>query len=104
VLGRGLLSGKYREGAIFGRNDTRASDPNFTRPRLRTNLELVDRLKGIGAIYGKTNSQLAIRWVLDTPHVTSAIVGMKTPSQVEENMGALGWNLGEEDKKMMAAW
>jgi aryl-alcohol dehydrogenase-like predicted oxidoreductase len=34
-----------------------------------------------------------MRWILDTPFITSAIVGIKSGAQALENVGALGWNL-----------
>ena len=39
---------------------------------------------------------MALNWVLSHPAVSTALVGAKKPSEVEDNMGALGWELTEE--------
>jgi len=52
----------------------------------------------VAAKASKTVGQLAIAWVLSNPAVTSAIVGAKRPSQVEENVGGAGWALTEAQK------
>ena len=46
---------------------------------------------------GKTVSQVAIRWLLQSPPVTSVIVGTTKVHQLEDNMGAAGWKLNEEE-------
>jgi aryl-alcohol dehydrogenase-like predicted oxidoreductase len=37
--------------------------------------------------------------VLHQQGVTTAIVGVKTPNQVEQNMGAVGWEIPNNDLK-----
>jgi aryl-alcohol dehydrogenase-like predicted oxidoreductase len=41
-------------------------------------------------------AQVAIRWVLDQPQVTSAIIGARTTEHAHNNMLAGGWRLPEE--------
>ena len=48
-------------------------------------------------ITGKTPGQVAIRWLLQTPPVTSVIVGITKVYQLEDNMGAVGWKLTDEE-------
>lgn len=94
-LAKGLLTGKFNvDSKIRG---LRAADSEFLGPRFQRNLERVAQLSTIADRYGKTVSQLSLQWVLRTPGVTSAIVGVKRPSQVEENIGADGWALSTED-------
>jgi aryl-alcohol dehydrogenase-like predicted oxidoreductase len=40
---------------------------------------------------------LAINWLLHQKGVTTAIVGVKNPDQVEQNIGAVGWDIPEND-------
>lgn len=101
VLGRGLFTGKYGLNAKFGDNDTRNRDENFQGENLRKNLQLVDVLRKIGKRYGKSPSQVAIRWVLDNPGITCALTGIKKPEQIIENSGAVGWRLLQEDWKAL---
>ncbi len=97
VLARGLLSGKYNMGSRFSEDDTRSSDPNFSAAAITRSWPLVQELDTIGSRYGKTPSQVAVRWVLDSPSITTAIVGMKTAQQVAEDTESAGWRLRSED-------
>jgi aryl-alcohol dehydrogenase-like predicted oxidoreductase len=101
VLARGLFSGKYDLKSQFGENDTRAIDGNFQGEKLTLNLSLANKLKKLGVLYQKSAAQIAIRWTLDAPFVTSALVGMKNMDQLVENIGALGWCLEEGDCKFL---
>jgi len=97
ALVRGLLSGKYDGQAAFGRNDTRSTDADFRGTQLERNLEIVREVTSAAARYDKSAAQIALRWVLDLPFISSVIVGMKTPDQVLSNVGAMGWSLTSED-------
>jgi myo-inositol catabolism protein IolS len=97
VIGRGVFSGKFAETSRFGEKDTRKEDKDFQGNQLKKNLSIADALEKIGKKYEKTSSQVAIRWVLDNPDVTCALVGMKNEKQVSENFGALGWSLEQSD-------
>lgn len=100
-LAQGLLSGKYGPESRFGNDDRRSRLEHFQGEKLAENLKLVDKLREIGARYGKTPAQVAVRWVLTNPLVTCAIVGAKKPVQVEENAEATGWNLSEPDRESL---
>jgi len=108
-LAYGLLTGKYTKKTKFPKNDWRSGElfdePGDWQPHIDLfhgekflrNLAIVEKLKKIAKRRGKTVGQLAIVWVLSNPAVTSAIIGAKRPSQVEENVGGAGWRLtGEE--------
>ncbi len=96
----GLLTGKFTKERVanFPDDDWRKTrNPHFQEPQLSANLELVEGLRPIAARNGRPLSQLAIAWVLRRPEVTSAIVGARRPSQIEETVGAATWTLSEED-------
>jgi aryl-alcohol dehydrogenase-like predicted oxidoreductase len=93
ALMRGLFSGKYNAQSGFGEKDTRSLDDNFRGAKLRSNLSVVEELKTIGENYQKSLAQVALRWVLDLPFVTSIIVGAKNADQVMDNAGSVGWPL-----------
>jgi aryl-alcohol dehydrogenase-like predicted oxidoreductase len=101
VLGRGLFSGKYGTNSEFGENDTRAKDLDFSGRRLKSNLNLLDRLRTLGEKLNKTPAQVAIRWTLDLSFVTVALVGAKTVAQIEENCGSVGWRLNKKEKESL---
>lgn len=102
VLARGIFSGKYNSESSFDINDTRGRDENFYGEKLKRNLIIVNELKRISSFYKKTPSNVAIRWVLDVPVITSAIIGMKTDKQVVENSSALDWYLEKKDWKYLS--
>lgn len=97
VLARGLLSGKYAQGSHFGERDTRGTDPEF-RKNLDRYAGTIEGVIKMAAKYGRTPSQVAIRWVLEHPSISCALVGVKTEEQVSENAGAAGWRLEKEDR------
>ena len=96
---KGLLTGKFsRERAQnLPDNDHRKRDPQFLEPELSINLRLAEALSNIAEKNGNTLAQLAIAWVLHHPEVTSAIVGARHPSQIEETAAAGDLILSDED-------
>jgi 2,5-diketo-D-gluconate reductase B len=52
-------------------------------------------LREIAGMYDKTASQVALNWLLR--HDVCAIPKSKTPAHIDENWGALGWELADED-------
>jgi aryl-alcohol dehydrogenase-like predicted oxidoreductase len=101
VLARGLFSGKYDSNSKFGEDDTRAKDKDFSGEDLRRNLNIVEALKVLAEKHNKSPAQVAIRWVLDLPFVTCALVGAKTAVQVKENCGSVGWMLDESERQSL---
>lgn len=101
-LAQGLLTGKFTPGVSFGADDRRSRLGKFQGEALERNLDLAERLRAIGQRYGRTPPQVALRWILDNPSITCAITGIKDPSQVEENVAAIGWSLSEQDRTDLA--
>jgi aryl-alcohol dehydrogenase-like predicted oxidoreductase len=95
----GLLTGKFSKerAASLPNNDWRSRNPHFQEPLLSATLAFVDKLRPIAERNGKTLAQLAIAWVLRRSEVTSAIVGARRVSQIEETAPAGDWNLSVED-------
>jgi aryl-alcohol dehydrogenase-like predicted oxidoreductase len=95
----GLLSGKMTTArvAALPDDDWRRRAPEFNEPRLSRNLRLVDFLAGIGKPHGVTPGVVAIAWTLHHPAVTGAIVGGRSPKQVEETAAALAFRLTDDE-------
>lgn len=93
----GLLTGKMtRERvAAMPEDDFRQRTPHFQEPKLSRNLELVELLRAIGARHGRTPGEVAIAWTLRLPVVTAAIVGLRSPEQVDGVIGAADFRLSE---------
>lgn len=93
VIGRGVFSGKKYSTQELSQNDTRRKDPNFMGEMYARNRKIALGLKELGGRIGKTPTQMAIRWALENPDVSTVLVGMNRPEQVAENAGALGWRM-----------
>jgi aryl-alcohol dehydrogenase-like predicted oxidoreductase len=102
-LARGFLSGKYKPGHIFLDNDTRNRSLYFSEDKLDEKMRLVNMTRAMGERYGKTPSQVALRWILGNPMVTCVVVGSKNMNQVEENVGSVDWNLTQDDIESLDA-
>jgi len=95
----GLLSGAMTRERIAAMpaDDFRQRTPNFQEPLLSKNLALVERLREIGARHGRTPGEIAIAWTLRRPEVTAAIVGLRSPAQLEGVKGAATFRLSPEE-------
>jgi len=106
-LAYGLLTGAFTENTDFGSDDWRARadkmgsiklfDTLFGPEFFRRNLRVVEDLKGLAARHGRSLPQLALRWAISNPAVSTALVGCRTVAEVEDNVGALEWSIGEGD-------
>jgi len=106
-LAYGMLSGTFHRGMSFDENDWRSRGGMlgslnlfrtlFGPEHFPRNLAAVDELKSLAAKYGKSLPQFALRWTLSNPVVGTALVGFRTPAEVTENLGALGWEISNAD-------
>ena len=89
-MASGLLTGAMtrERAAALPADDFRSRNPEFRDPRLSKNLELVERLRQVGARHGRTPGEVAIAWTLRNPVVTGAIVGARNTKQSEGIMRA----------------
>jgi aryl-alcohol dehydrogenase-like predicted oxidoreductase len=84
-LQSGLLTERFSHSrmATLPENDWRRRSPEFKPPRLGRNLALRDALGPIARRHDTTVSAVAIAWSLAWPGVTGAIVGARSPEQVD---------------------
>jgi aryl-alcohol dehydrogenase-like predicted oxidoreductase len=78
-------------------NDWRKRDAGYQEPQLSRALELVDRLRAVGAEHDAGPGEVAIAWTLRHPAVTAAIVGVRRPDQVDGIAGATSLELGDAE-------
>lgn len=93
-LAHGLLTGAFDANTTFESSDWRSRGgafnmPLFTPENFPRNLKVVEELKGIAREMGIELYHLALAWVLSNPVLSVALVGARTPAEVEANMGAL---------------
>lgn len=84
-LANGFLAGRYNADSTWERGDIRSRMP---RPYVTQLAALGQRVRELAEKSGMTAAQLALKFVLDRGDIASAIVGMKTVRQVEENLNA----------------
>jgi aryl-alcohol dehydrogenase-like predicted oxidoreductase len=112
-LAFGLLTGTFTEDMQFAPDDWRARQGKmgsikmfaaiFGPESFPRNVRAVDELKGIANRYGRSLPQLALRWAISNPVVSTALVGCRTVGEVEDNVGAVGWSIADEDLAEMDA-
>jgi aryl-alcohol dehydrogenase-like predicted oxidoreductase len=102
-LGQGLFTGKIRSEADMPKNpgDIRTITLLFKGEAFKAGLSMVKHLDELAAKYGRTPAQVAVNWVISQPGVTAAIVGAKKVSQLEDNLGALGWEMDGKDVELL---
>ena len=95
----GLLTGKMtaERVAALPADDWRKRAVEFNEPRLSRNLKLVELLREIAKRNSRTVGEVAIAWTLRRPEVTGAIVGMRSPQQVDGVVGAADFRLSESE-------
>ena len=87
-LNNGVLTDKYLHGIPA---DSRAGhDPRYLKPEMITpeKLRKVKKLNEMACARGQSLAQMALRWELRDPVVTSALIGASRPEQILENLRA----------------
>ncbi len=87
-LERGLLTGKMKPGYAFAEGDHRKNNPFFTDDSIERTNAFLDKLKPLADEKGITLAQLVIRWTMNHPGVTVALVGARNPAQAIQNAKA----------------
>ncbi|NDJ10556.1 MAG: aldo/keto reductase [Acidobacteriia bacterium] len=95
----GMLTGAMTRERLANlpEDDFRKRSPFFQEPMVTRNLKVVDVLREIGNRYGRTPGEVAIAWTLRRPEVTGAIVGMRSPAQVDGVVGAADFRLSPDE-------
>jgi L-glyceraldehyde 3-phosphate reductase len=99
-LAQGVLSGKYLTGIPEG---SRATHSRYLSPDQITKetLAKVRALSAIAEKRGQPLAQMALAWTLRDPRVTSAVIGVSSIAQLEENRAAVDgpeFSAGELDE------
>jgi aryl-alcohol dehydrogenase-like predicted oxidoreductase len=96
-LGWGRLTGKIRRGSPIPAESrlhtTAAQGPQVPEEHL---YKVVDAIDEVAKETGKTVPQIALNWLLRRPTVSTLIVGARNEEQLKQNIGAIGWELTNE--------
>ncbi|MGE5540216.1 MAG: aldo/keto reductase [Gemmatimonas sp.] len=100
----GLLTGAFSEERArnLAPADWRRRSADFTGEGLKRNLKLAEALKGVAKVHETTVAAVAVAWTLAWPGVTGAIVGARSPQQVDGWIGAATLELTDSDMAEIA--
>jgi aryl-alcohol dehydrogenase-like predicted oxidoreductase len=104
-MGSGLLTGEMTPGRVakLPDNDWRKHDKQFQEPLLARHLAAAERLRAVGERNGCSPGATAIAWALRNPAVDAAIVGFRSPDQVEKILAAGIAELNPDDARSVEA-
>jgi aryl-alcohol dehydrogenase-like predicted oxidoreductase len=94
---RGLLSGKITPGYTFADGDHRATNKYFTDDSIIKTNAFLSKIKPIADSKSATLAQLVIKWTLQRPGITIALVGARNKEQAIQNAKAIHLSLTEEE-------
>lgn len=96
-MASGLLTDSFSADRVFPDDDWRSRHPNFSHPAVGHNVALRDALTPIARSHGVSVSSVAVAWVLHQRGVSAAIVGARSPEQVDGWIAAATLGLGDDD-------
>jgi aryl-alcohol dehydrogenase-like predicted oxidoreductase len=101
----GLLSGSFnaQRAASLPANDWRSRDAEFKGEALRRNLLIAEAMRAIAERKDTTVAAVAVAWTLAWPGVTGAIVGARSPIQVNGWLDAVVLTLTNAEFEEIAA-
>jgi aryl-alcohol dehydrogenase-like predicted oxidoreductase len=104
-LAGGFLTDKYHRGQV----EPESARIGGVKRRYFNDIgwALHEQAENIATQKGKTVSQVALAWLISNPVITSPIIGPRSLDQLEDNLGAVGVRLTEEEKKCLdeaSAW
>ncbi len=100
-LASGLLSGKYKPSETGGEGSGRLAtlaggdNPAFNK-FTEKNWEIVAELEKVAKDLDRSMAQVAVNWVVNRPGVASVLIGATKLHQLENNLGALDFELPPE--------
>lgn len=104
-MASGLLTGAFsaERAKSLPKDDWRSRSVDFTGKGLVRNLALANAMRPIAARHGTSVASVALAWTLAWPAVTAAIVGARSPAQVDGWLDAATLRLPPDDLQEIAA-
>ncbi len=96
-LQRGLLTGKIKPAHHFNEGDHREGNIFYKEENIRHVNLFLDKLNPLAEKKKATVGQLVIRWTLEQPGITIALVGARNVAQAIENAKANDIKLSKEE-------
>ncbi len=96
-LERGLLTGKLKPGHKFADGDHRSTNTFFTDESIERTNAFLDKLKPLASEKNASLSQLVLRWTIEQPGITIALVGARNAEQAIQNAKSIHIKLSLEE-------
>ncbi|MFG3553424.1 aldo/keto reductase [Micromonospora sp. NPDC047557] len=99
-LAGGFLAGQQQRGQGAPRGTRRALG-HFDPADETQAFDALDVTREIAGKRGVSPAQVAIRWLLERPQVSSVIIGARNAAQLADNLGALTWELDDDQRAIL---
>lgn len=96
-LERGLLTGKIKPGHLFAKGDHRSGLSTFSDANIVRTNAFLQKIKPLADEKKATLGQLIIRWTVEQPAISIALVGARNAQQAIENAKAMDIALSAEE-------
>jgi aryl-alcohol dehydrogenase-like predicted oxidoreductase len=96
-LAHGLLAGEFKHGDKLKAEDWRSRYTLYEPATFEKIMGVLDKLLPIAKSHNHTLADLAINWILNRRGVTTALIGMMHPWQVDENLRSIDFTLSQKD-------
>ncbi|MBD2446162.1 aldo/keto reductase [Nostoc sp. FACHB-152] len=95
-LAQGLLTGKFKRGQTFPREDNRSANKLFQGENFERAQQALDKLRPIAERHNCTLAQLALAWLIAQPQA-NAIAGARYAEQAKDNAEAANVKLSADE-------
>ncbi|HTE27123.1 aldo/keto reductase [Flavitalea sp.] len=100
-LQRGILTGKIKPGHQFAPGDHRPTTKFYKPENIELINHLLETLEPLALEKEVTLSQLVIRWTIEQPGITVALVGARDAAQAVQNAEAINLKLTEDEMTLI---
>jgi len=98
---RGLLTGKLKPGHQFEEGDHRQGNKFFSPESIEKTNAFLAKIKPLADEKNATLSQLVLRWTIERPGITIALVGARNEKQAVQNAEAVNVKLSAEEIQLI---
>ena len=102
-LGRGFLTGAFKDPGQFAPRDFRAATPRMSGGNFEKNRRLVQRIEEMAKKKGCTAAQLALAWVLSRGADVIPIPGTRHEAFLKDNIAATEMSLSAAEAEALGA-
>ena len=102
-LGRGFLTGSVKRAEEYPESDYRHNDPRYKGENFDANMRAASAVNEVAEQKGASPGQIAVAWLLHKGPDIVPIPGTKKRTHLEDNVGAMGVFLSDEEMSRLDA-